>query len=215
MKPKKKAISLLLAICLVVGLLPTTVFAADPTTTTTDKVIMLDTSGISGPTSTQTGRGTYYIPSDYVYFGVKDSDPIKWRVLNADKTNDGTTSGMFLLSEYCLDSRVMCEKESIDDDGDSARSIALVCKLIECRIPELPASLLDGAVDIVLGHVLGLGLEDRCPEACIPFRIRAALGCYGDFLDELRELLSALCVSDSLLVLDCCPFAMARHYVPL
>ena len=96
MKPKR-IISFLLAICLVAGLMPTAAFAAG---TDTGKAIQLGTSGISDPTSTQNSSGMYYKPSDYVYFGVKGSDPIKWRVLDADRTNDGTTSGMFLLSEY-------------------------------------------------------------------------------------------------------------------
>ena len=117
MKPKR-IISFLLAICLVAGLMPTAAFAAG---TDTGKAIQLGASGISDPTSTQNSSGTYYTPSDYVYFGVKDSDPIKWRVLDADKTNDGTTSGMFLLSEYLLDSDVVFESawNSNDNDGQS------------------------------------------------------------------------------------------------
>ena len=118
MKPKRRIISFLLAICLVVGLMPTAAFAAG---TDTGKAIQLGTSGISDPTSAQNNRGRYYTPSDYVYFGVKGSDPIKWRVLDADKTNDGTTSGMFLLSEYLLDRRVVFERawNSNDNDGQS------------------------------------------------------------------------------------------------
>ena len=117
MKPKR-IISLLLAICLVAGLLPQVAFAAG---TDTGKAMQLGTSGISDPTSTQNSSGMYYMPSDYVYFGVKGSDPIKWRVLDADKTNDGTTSGMFLLSEYLLDRRVVFERawNSNDNDGQS------------------------------------------------------------------------------------------------
>ncbi len=112
---KKRFLSLLLVICLVVGLMPATVFAEG---TDTGKAIQLGTSGISDPTSTQDSSGTYYTPSDYVYFGVKGSDPIKWRVLDADKTNDGTTSGMFLLSEYLLDRGVVFESAWNSDDND-------------------------------------------------------------------------------------------------
>ena len=43
MKPKSRILSLLLAICLVAGLMPTTALAAEG-----DKTIMLGTSGISG-----------------------------------------------------------------------------------------------------------------------------------------------------------------------
>ena len=87
MQPKKKAISLLLAICLVVGLLPTTVFAAD-----TGKSIQLGASGIEG----------YNNGYDYIYMGSYNSSPVKWRVLD-DQTNTRTT-GLFLLSEDLLGS---------------------------------------------------------------------------------------------------------------
>ena len=94
MKPKRKILSLLLVICLVVGLLPTTAFALDG-----DKTIMPGTSGISGYDS----AAGY----DYIYFGNwtapdshTTSGPIKWRVLD-DQTNTGE-SGLFLLSDVLL-----------------------------------------------------------------------------------------------------------------
>ena len=94
MKPKRKILSLLLVICLVVGLLPTTVFAAN-----SGKAIQLGTSGISGYDS----AAGY----DYIYFGnwtaqdtYTTSGPIKWRVLD-DRTNTGET-GLFLLSDGLL-----------------------------------------------------------------------------------------------------------------
>lgn len=72
--------------------------------------IQLGTGGISGPTEEEEeGKGSYYVPNSYIYFGVNSgnsSTPIKWRVLDADMANDGTTSGMFLLSEYLLASDV-------------------------------------------------------------------------------------------------------------
>lgn len=89
MKPKSKLLSLLLAICLVVGLMPTTAFAADG-----DKTIMLGTSGISG----YDGTNGY----DYIYYGTWNGSPIKWRVLD-DQTNTGST-GLFLLSDVLLGS---------------------------------------------------------------------------------------------------------------
>ena len=82
--------------------------------------IQLGTGGISGPTEEEEeGKGSYYVPNSYVYFGVNSgnsSTPIKWRVLDADMANDGTTSGMFLLSEYLLASDVQFRyNESIDN----------------------------------------------------------------------------------------------------
>ena len=91
--------------------------------------IQLGTGGISGPTEEEEeGKGSYYVPNSYVYFGVNSgnsSTPIKWRVLDADTANDGTTSGMFLLSEYLLASGVQFRyNESIDNayQGSAAQS---------------------------------------------------------------------------------------------
>ena len=96
MKPKSKPLSLLLTICLVAGLMPTTAFAAEG-----DKTIMLGTSGISGYDSTK--------GYDYIYYGnwsapdnYTTSGPIKWRVLD-DQTNTGGT-GLFLLTDTLLGS---------------------------------------------------------------------------------------------------------------
>ena len=112
MKPKR-IISLLLAICLVAGLLPTVSFAADG-----DKTIMWGTSGIQNPSEITDTKGKYYTPNSYIYFGVYESAPIKWRVLDADKANDNSTDGMFLLSEYLLDSGVEFESAWNSDDND-------------------------------------------------------------------------------------------------
>lgn len=73
-----------------------------------DKAITLGTNGIKDPTAE---GNTYYIPNSYIYFGVNDSTPIKWRVLDADKANDNSTDGIFLLSEYLLSSGVYFNKE--------------------------------------------------------------------------------------------------------
>lgn len=110
MKPKSKLLSLLLAICLVAGLMPTAALAADG-----DKTIMLGTSGIKDPTAE---GSTYYTPNSYIYFGMNGETPIKWRVLDADKANDNSTGGMFLLSEYLLASGVQFEAAWNSDDGD-------------------------------------------------------------------------------------------------
>ena len=113
MKPKSRILSLLLAICLVAGLLPTTAFALDG-----DKTIMLGTSGIKDPTAE---GNTYYTPNSYIYFGVNESEPIKWRVLDADKANNGTTSGMFLLSEYLLGDTQFDDSSNVWQGSDAQK----------------------------------------------------------------------------------------------
>ena len=94
MKPKSKLLSLLLAICLVVGLMPTAAFAAG-----TGKAIQLVDSG----TAANIGGGQ----ADNIYFGTYQQssdgnsgyniDPIKWRVL------ENANGQLFLLSDQNLD----------------------------------------------------------------------------------------------------------------
>lgn len=72
--------------------------------------IRLGTSGISSPTEVidqNDSNKKSYSPNSYIYFGTYNNTPIKWRVLDASKANDGTTNGMFLLSEYLLASDVV------------------------------------------------------------------------------------------------------------
>ncbi len=67
--------------------------------------IRLGTSGISSPTEITDQNDSdkkSYSPNSYIYFGAYNNTPIKWRVLDANRTNVGTTNGMFLLSEYLL-----------------------------------------------------------------------------------------------------------------
>ena len=113
MKTRKRLLAILLCLCMVATLLPTTAFAADG-----DKTIMLGTSGIKDPTENIDSSGKYYTPNSYIYFGKNGNTPIKWRVLDADKANDGSTAGMFLLSEYLLARGVQFEAAWDSDDGD-------------------------------------------------------------------------------------------------
>lgn len=96
MKSKIRITSFWLAICLVVGLLPTTAFAVG---TDTGKAIQLVDNGtaanISGGQADSVYFGTYQQSSDGN--GGYNTDPIKWQVLkNAD-------SKLFLLSDQNLD----------------------------------------------------------------------------------------------------------------
>ena len=96
MKPKSKLLSLLLAICLVVGLMPTAAFAAE---TDTGKAIQFVDSGtaanISGGQADNIYFGTYQQSSDGN--SGYNIDPIKWRVL------ENANGQLFLLSDQNLD----------------------------------------------------------------------------------------------------------------
>lgn len=69
------------------------------------RAIQLGTNEISNPKKTvEPGKGNYYTPESYVYFGTDSgikSTPIKWRVLNADRANDGKTNGSFCCRKIC------------------------------------------------------------------------------------------------------------------
>ena len=81
------------------------------------QTIMLGTSGIKDPTENTDTQGKFYTPNSYIYFGVNGSDPIKWRVLDADKANDKSTDGMFLLSEYLLGGGVSFDIDKAPNAG--------------------------------------------------------------------------------------------------
>ncbi|MGN1306712.1 MAG: DUF6273 domain-containing protein, partial [Faecousia sp.] len=84
--------------------------------------IMIGTGAISDPVKTTiAGKGDYWTPCSYIYFGVNSGDSstaIKWRVLDADKAHDKSTDGMFLLSEHLLANNIPFESARDYDDGD-------------------------------------------------------------------------------------------------
>ena len=90
---KKRILSILLLCCMVLGLLPTTVFASNDGA----KAIQLGTSGISGYDST---NNSY----DYIHFGTWDNSTVKWRVLDTktNMPNAREEDGFFLLSDALL-----------------------------------------------------------------------------------------------------------------
>ena len=113
---RKRILSLMLCCVMLLGLMPTTAFAAG-----TGKAIQLGTSGISGYDTAKGGTGY-----DYIYMGSYNSSPVKWRVLddqtNFDSNGDGTNeTGLFLLSEDLLGSG---DRGDVYFDGTSPYSNA-------------------------------------------------------------------------------------------
>ncbi|MDD3402958.1 MAG: DUF6273 domain-containing protein [Hespellia sp.] len=105
MKQKKKVLSLLLAVVMVLGIVSFNSVVAKAEDTQTPKKIALGTSGVAD--------------KDFVYFGNYNGTDIKWKVLDADADNTGAADGMFLLSEYRLEqSNVPFETAWNSDDGD-------------------------------------------------------------------------------------------------
>lgn len=110
---KKRILSLLICVVLCLTLLPAEVLAAG------GQAITLGTSVIKDPTENTDTKGKYYTPNSYIYFGTNGSEPIKWRVLDADKANDNSTDGMFLLSEYLLESGVCFDIDKAPNAGQT------------------------------------------------------------------------------------------------
>ena len=113
---KKRFLSLLLVICLVVGLMPTAVFAAG---TDTGKAIQLVDSGtvanISGGQADNVYFGTYQQSGDGS--GGYNIDPVKWRVL------ENAYGQLFLLSDQNLDVfRYHVDNESVTWEKSTMRS---------------------------------------------------------------------------------------------
>lgn len=116
MKPKRRVLSLLLAVCLVVGLMPTVAFAAG---SDTGKAIQLVDSAaaanIGGKQADNIYFGTYKQSSNGS--GSYNTDPIKWRVLS------NANGQLFLLSDQNLDVfQYHTENENVTWETSTMRS---------------------------------------------------------------------------------------------
>ncbi len=72
------------------------------------------------------------------------------------------------------DRAILVVGQDVDDDGDASGAVALVGDLVVGEALELAGAALDGALDVIGGHVLRLGGEDGGAEAGIAVRVAAA-----------------------------------------
>jgi len=101
--------------------------------------------------------------------------------------------------------------QDLDDDGDAARPIALVADFV-IALGVAAGGLLDGAVDIVLGHVLRARRQYRGPQAWVHGGIgQAQLGRDRDLARELAEQLGFHLILPPLAVHDVLELGMAGH----
>ncbi len=101
--------------------------------------------------------------------------------------------------------------QRLDDDGDAAGAIALVADLV-IVLAVIAGGLLDGALDIVLGHVFGARCDHSGPQPRIHRRVGGAeLGRDGDFARELAKQLGLLRVLPPLAVHDVLELGMSGH----
>ena len=97
-----------------------------------------------------------------------------------------------------------------NDDRNAARRIAFVLNLFVIDVAQFARRLGDGALDVFVGHIAGLGLRDYVAELAVDGRVAAAVAHRdGDFTADLRKDFAALGVRLALFVLDICPLGMA------
>ena len=93
-------------------------------------------------------------------------------------------------------------------------AVAFVAQLHIFHAFQFTAAAFDGALDVVLRHVVLIGLFHRQAQARIAGRIAVAHpGRHGDFLDQARENLAALGILLAFAMLNVCPFTMTGHLV--
>src|SRR5277367_3088155 len=84
-------------------------------------------------------------------------------------------------------------RAQLDHYGHSVRSVHLVAEILEASRLPAAGSLLDGALDVVVGHAGGAALEQRQPQPRVQSGVASADLCRnGDLLGKFRENLPTL-----------------------
>ncbi len=97
--------------------------------------------------------------------------------------------------------------QAVDDDRRAGQAVALIADFFVVGAFQATHAALDGALDVVLGHVRIHRLVHGQAQARVGVGISAAeLRGDGDFLDQAGPDLAALGVSRGLLVFDIGPF---------
>jgi hypothetical protein len=107
---------------------------------------------------------------------------------------------------------VLVVREHPNQHRHSTRSVAFVRDVFVLLPRASACALLDGTLDVVGGHVRGLGGFDRRLEAHIGLGVApAVLGGHRDLAEDLGEELPSLYVRLALLALDLGPPRMSGH----
>ena len=102
-------------------------------------------------------------------------------------------------------------RQRLDDHGDAAGTVALVADLV-VALAVAAGRLLDGALDIVLRHVLLARRDDGRAQPRIHGRVRGSeLGRHRDFPRQLAEQFRLLGILLALAVHDVLELGMAGH----
>ena len=101
------------------------------------------------------------------------------------------------------------------DHRHAAGRIAFVGDLFVIHIAQLACRLLDGAGNIIIGHIVSLRLGNHITQLAIDFRIAAALAHRNrNFTANFRKNLAAGSVSLALFRLNVMPLGMTGHRIP-
>ena len=107
---------------------------------------------------------------------------------------------------------ILVVRKRLDVQRHAPRRVALVHDPFVAHALQLAGPLLDGALDVVLRHVRGLGGIHRETQPRIEVRVATTLPRPDrDLTDELGEHLAALVVVYSLLALDLGPLVVSCH----
>ena len=99
-----------------------------------------------------------------------------------------------------------------NQQGDAAWTITFVRDLFIVDAFFFAGAATDRAIDRVVGHVAGLGVENGFAQARVSVRVTAAGARRdGHFLDELGKQFAALGIERAFLVLNPMPLRMSGH----
>src|SRR5690606_17271488 len=101
---------------------------------------------------------------------------------------------------------------AVDEDSGSAGAIAFIADLFKVVAVGTASATLNGALDVVLGHIGRGGLVPGHAQARVGVRVGAAgTRRYGDLTDDFGPELPAFGVLTPFAVLDICPFTVSGH----
>ena len=102
--------------------------------------------------------------------------------------------------------------DGINDDRNAAGRIAFIGDLLVGHVGQFTARLLDGALNIVIRHIVGFRLGNDVAQLAVGFGVCAAIAHSNrDFTANLGENSAAGSIRLALLRLNIMPLGMPRH----
>src|SRR5450830_1407865 len=103
-------------------------------------------------------------------------------------------------------------REAIYDDCGAVDAIAFIADFFVAHSLEFTSTALDGAGDVIRGHIFFFGFNYGSTQTWVEIDIAAAhASSHSDFFDEFGEYLAALGVLTAFTMLNIRPFGMPCH----